>query len=311
MSLVAMSELLADAKRGGYAVCYCESWNLESIQAVLEAAEEEHSPIIAGFNGGFLRHPGRTRAENLAFYAGFGLAIREARIPVAFILNETPDFAQIEEALDLGFNAIMVENEGFAIGEYLPLVKRVVTLAHRRGASVEAQVGHLADASGNGNPEPTSPEVAQAFVEETGIDALSVAVGNVHILTQGKAELDLEALATLGRSVRVPLVLHGGTGIPLEMAERCVRLGVAKVNFGTALKQVYLAAVREKLANYREPMSPHPFLGMGGPNDVLVAAKNAVKSKVKELLRAFASAGKTARKSQPILGIKDQGIARN
>ena len=166
--MVPMSKLLADAKRGGYAVCYCEAWSFESFQAVVEAAEEERSPIIAGFNGGFLMHPGRKRAENLSFYAGLGLSLEKARVPAALLLNELKSLDQIEEAIDLGFNAVMVENEGFALDEYRHLVKKVVAKAHRSGVSVEAQVGHLADASSNGRAEPTSPAPARAFVEETG-----------------------------------------------------------------------------------------------------------------------------------------------
>jgi ketose-bisphosphate aldolase len=287
-----MVQLLTEARRGNYAVCYCESWSLESFQAVVEAAEEERSPIIAGFNGGFLMHPGRQRPENLAYYAALGLTLERARVPAALIFNESFSLAQIEEAMDLGFNAVMVENEGFAPDDYRCLVRQVVARAHRSGVSVEAQVGHLADASADGHAEPTTPEAARVFVEETEIDALGVAVGNVHILTRGNRPLDLEALAEIAKAVSVPLVLHGGTGIPLEDAGRCVKLGVAKVNFGTGLKQAYLAALREKLARYREPMSPHPFIGMGGDDDILMAAREAVKLKCQELLRAYGSAGK-------------------
>jgi ketose-bisphosphate aldolase len=295
--MVSMSKLLADAKQGGYAVCYCESWSFESFQAVVEAAEEEHSPIIAGFNGGFLMHPGRKHAENLNYYAGLGLTVGKSRVPTALLLNESRSLDQIKEAIDLGFNAVMVENDGFALDEYRRLVKKVVARAHQNGVAVEAQVGHLADASSNGHAEPTSPERARDFVEETGIDALGVAVGNVHILTEGHMPLDLEALEEIGEAVPVPLVLHGGTGIPLADAGRSVKLGVAKVNYGTALKQAYLAALREKLTAYREPMSPHPFIGMGGENDILVAGREAVKAKCQELLRAWGSSGKANNRS--------------
>jgi ketose-bisphosphate aldolase len=292
MPLVSMVQLLTEARRGNYAVCYCEAWSLESFQAVVEAAEEECSPIVTGFNGGFLMHSGRKRAENLAYYAGIGLTLARTRIPAALLFNESANLAQMEEAIDLGFNAVMVENEGFELDDYRRLVRQVVAKAHGSGVSVEAQVGHLADASANGHAEPTTPEAARAFVEATGIDALGVAVGNVHIMTKGNAPLDFAALAKIARAVSVPLVLHGGTGIPLEDGWRAVQLGVAKVNFGTGLKQAYLAALREKLARYREPMSPHPFVGMGGEDDLLVAGREAVKLKCRELLRAYGSAGK-------------------
>jgi ketose-bisphosphate aldolase len=292
MALVSMDELLVEARRGGYAVCYCEAWNLESFEAVLDAAKETESPVIAGFNGGFLIHSERSRAENLACYAGMGAALRESPAPAAFLLNETDDFAQIKRAIDLGFNAVMVDNEHLNIQHYQPLVKRVVEFAHRAGVTVEAAVGRLADGTGQARAESTDPILARNFVEETGIDALGVAVGNVHILTRGEAELDLEALERISELVPVPLVLHGGTSIPLDQAAAYIRCGVAKINFGTMLKQAFLEAIRQKLVGYREPMNPHPFLGMGGNDDVLMAGRNAVKQKVRELLIQCGSAGR-------------------
>jgi fructose-bisphosphate aldolase, class II len=179
-----MTHLLAEARGGGYAVCYCEAWNLESLQAVVEAGEEAESPVIAGFNGGFLCHPERSKPENLAYYAGMVLALRQASVPVTFLLNETDDFSQIEQGIRMGFNAVMVENERLGPEEYRALVRRTVRLAHAAGASVEAAVGRLPDASGEnrGNAETTDPGTARAFVEDMGIDALGVSVGNVHIL---------------------------------------------------------------------------------------------------------------------------------
>ncbi len=294
MPLVSMKRILADAERRGYAVCYCEAWNIESLQAVLEAAEEAQSPVITGFNGGFLMHPSRSKPEALSFYAGMGQALAATTVPLAFLLNETDDFQQISQGIKAGFNAIMVENERLKRGQYLALVKKVVRLAHARNACVEAQIGHLPNGLEGlrSSGEITDPEVAKKFVEETGIDALGVSIGNVHILTCGKASIDLEALRQIHRVVKVPLVVHGGTGFPPELAKEVIGLGVAKLNFGTALKQVYLATVQEKLSAYREPLSPHPFVGMGGPEDIMVAGREAVKRKVKDLLSAYGSAGK-------------------
>lgn len=292
MALISMREMLERARAGGYAVTYCESWNLESFQAVVEAAEEERAPFIAGFNGGFLGHSGRAKPEDLRHYGCLVSVLETCTVPAAFLLNESDDFAQIERSIELGFNSVMVENERLRLDAYRDLVKRVVQCAHQRGASVEAQVGLLPNGSGNGHGEATDPAAARAFVNETGIDALGVAVGNVHILTQGKSPIDEAALGRIRDAVRVPLVLHGGTGIPLDLAPNLVRLGVAKMNFGTTLKQAYLEAVRESLAAYRVPMSPHPFLGMGGPQDILVAGRAAVKSKARELIRVFGGTGK-------------------
>ncbi len=286
-----MSQLLTDAVRRGCAVCYCESWNLESLQAVIQAAAELQSPVIVGFNGGFLKHPSRAQPENLAYYAGMRLAVQESEVPAAFLLNETDSLSQIERAIELGFNAVMVESPGLEMDEYRQLVKKVVALAHPKDVSVEAQVGHLPNGSDRLNGQITDPALARAFVKETGIDALGVSVGNVHVLTRGKATIDIAALRRIRTEVKIPLVIHGGTGFPPEHAEVAISLGVAKFNFGTILKQVYLAAIREKLAAYQEPMSPHEFLGMGGAQDILVAGRDAVKLKVKELMQAYGFAG--------------------
>lgn len=290
MPLVPMAELLANARRNGYAVCYCESWNLESLQAVLEAAEELGSPVAVGFNGGFLRHPARCRPENLAYYAGLGLAVRQASVPVSFLLNETEDLGQIEQGIDLGFNAVMVESHNLGLEEYCQLVKKVVALAHNRDVFVEAQVGRLPEGNNQGG-QMTDPGLAQRFVEETQIDALAVSIGNVHVLTRGSAAVHFDVLRKIRSRVRVPLVVHGGSGFPPESAGEAIRFGVAKFNFGTVLKQTYLAALSDRLAAYGEPMNPHLFLGMGGEQDIMVAARNAVKLKVRELINVYGFAG--------------------
>jgi fructose-bisphosphate aldolase, class II len=296
MPLASMVQLLADAWRGGYAVCYCESWNLESVQAVIEAAEELNSPAIVGFNGGFLMHASRSKPENLAFYAGMRLAVCQSRVPIAFLLNETDNLSQIALGLELGFNAVMVESHRMELEEYRELVKRVVAMAHAKDAFVEGQIGALPDGwegCDRSGGHITDPSLAKSFVKETGIDALSVSIGNVHVLTSGKAPVNMEALQRIRAQVEVPLVVHGGTGFPSECVADVIKLGVAKFNFGTALKQAYLAAVREKLARYREPMNPHLFLGMGGAEDLMVAGKEAVKQKVKELIQQYGFAGKS------------------
>ena len=294
MPIVTMTQLLADARKGGYIVCYCESWNLESLQAVLEAAEESRSPIIAGFNGGFLLQSLRAHPENLALYAGMGLARRDISVPVAFLLNETDDFEQIKRGIDLGFNAVMVESETLSLDEYRQLVKAVVRVAHLKHVSVEAQIGQLRDArlGAGSRAEITDPRLARMFVEETGVDALGVSIGNVHVMTEGKATIDLEALRGIAAEVKVPLVLHGGSGFPPELVREVAALGVAKINFGTVLKQAYLASTAKAMNRYKESRNPHAFLGMGGEQDILVAAREGVKAKVKELLRWYGSAGK-------------------
>ncbi len=294
MPLASLSDMLADAQRQGYAVPYTESWNQESLEAVIDAAEESHSPIIAGFNGGFLRHSTRQKAENLAYYTGFCQALNMAKVPVAFILNESDDLAQIRAAIELGFNAVMPENEGLEVEDYRKLVKAVVRIAKPRGVWVEAQIGLLpaGHADHNGSGSMTDPDLAAEFVADTGIDALAISIGNVHILTEGKATIDLEAVRRIREKVSVPLVVHGGTSLTAESLRDLVKLGVAKVNFGTVLKQAYLEAVRQSLAKYHAPMSPHEFLGKGGPQDIMAAGREAVKREVLRLIEMCGAKGR-------------------
>jgi len=308
MPLVPFTDLLLAAQRGGYAVCYSESWDLESFKAVVEAAEECSAPLIAGFNGSFLRHPGRSQPERLTFYAALRFALERCRAPAAFLLNESDDLEQMREAIDLGFTAVMPENEGLPLARYRELVGAVVQYAHPRGVAVEAQLGtlplggHLDEHPG----ELTDPDLARAFVEETGVDALAVSIGNVHILTRGTAALDFASLGSIHEKVDVPLVIHGGSGLPPESISMLIGLGVAKLNYGTVLKQAYLAALADALPRYSFPMSPHEFLGMGGSSDILIAAREAVKTKAKDLLALSDSAGRAdTRKQAPSVPSRD------
>ena len=298
MPLESMAGLLLDARRRNYAVCYCEAWNIESFEGALEAAEETDSPIIAGFNGGFLMHPQRAKPENLALYASLGQALSAVSVPVAFLLNETDDLAQIRYGIELGFNSVMVEGDHLSAAEYQRVVKDTVQIGHSRGVSVEAQVGRLPYRGDRGElqGEMTDPAVAKRFVQETEVDALGISIGNVHVLTKGRASIDFESLARIHDLIEIPLVIHGGTGFPLQLAAEAIRFGVAKFNFGTLLKQAYLQAIDKGLKNYSAGSDPHPFLGMGGKKDIMIAGKEAVKKKVKELLAATGSAGKAARR---------------
>jgi fructose/tagatose bisphosphate aldolase len=293
MPVTPLSVMLAEARSGAYALSYAESWNLESLQAVIDAAEKHRSPIIAGFNGGFLRHAARKKPENLAYYACFRKALERAKVSVAFLLNESDSLEQIREGIDLGFNAVMPESENLGIDDYRDLVNAVVAIARPRGVWVEAQFGTLpVGVERNGHGMITDPDLAAEFVEDTGIDALAVSVGNVHILTEGQATVNLDILRRIRERVSVPLVIHGGTSLAPGTVREMTRLGVAKVNFGTVLKQAYLEAVRTSLAKYHVPSSPHEFLGIGGPEDVMTAGREAVERGVERLIEVCGSKGR-------------------
>ncbi len=281
------------AVQGGYAVGYFESWNLESLQGVVDAAEATRSPIVLGFNGDFLSRPDRRAAERLSWYAALGReAAASASVPCALIFNECPRDDWVRQAIDLGFNLVMPADPDAAAEEQVRRVAALAALAHERGAAVEGEVGELPCGAHGGAPrggDATDPAAAEAFVAATGVDLLAVSVGNIHISVDGTRALDLERLAAIRRRVPVPLVLHGGTGIDPGSLRAAVGLGVAKVNYGTYLKQRYLAAVRAALAT--ECPDPHQLLGIGGDADVLAAGRRAVRDAVLERIGLLGCCG--------------------
>ena len=296
MPLVSIPQLMSACQAGSYAVGYFESWNLESLQGVLDAAEQTRSPVIVGFNGEFLSHAGRLASERLALYGALGRAAAEsATVPCGFIFNECPDDAWVLAAVDAGFNLVMPADPSCSYEEYAQRVKRIVAHARERSVAVEAELGELpCGASGSIESEGqfTDPHDAERFVRETGVDLLAVSVGNVHIQMTGESELDLERLAAIRARVPVPLVLHGGTGITRRSLQAAIGLGVAKVNYGTYLKQHYLRVLRERLVAGDPSANPHELLGMGGPSDLLVAGRIAVRDAVLERITTLGCCGR-------------------
>lgn len=296
MPLVPVSQLLEDCRRRKYALGYFESWNLESLQGVLDAAEQTRSPVIIGFNGEFLSRPERRAAERLALYGALGKAAAEsATVPCGLIFNECPADDWVLAATEVGFNLVMPADPTCAYDDYLQRVKRIVTHAHARQVAVEAELGELPcglEPASHVTSEYTDPERAAHFVSETGVDLLAVSAGNIHILVDGQRDLDLTQLETLRATISVPLVLHGGSGISDTSLAAAVRMGVAKVNYGTYLKQRYLAAVRAALAAAAEVTNPHELLGIGGEHDLLVAGRLAVREAVLERIELLDCCGK-------------------
>jgi len=294
MPLEPVGEMMRRAGDGGYAVGYFESWNLESLQGVIDAAEETRSPIIIGFNGEFLSRPGRLATERISCYGALGKAAAQAAsVPCGLIFNECAHDDSVRLAIDSGFNLVMPDDPEAPYDERVGRVAELARYAHRRGVAVEAEVGEL-PCGASGQVEEggamTDPEAAARFIRATGIDLLSISIGNVHILVQGERGLDLERLAEIRKRVNVPLGLHGGTGIKAQSLRQAISMGVTKVAYGTYLKQRYLAAVRAALE--ADESNPHKLLGCGGQEDVMVAGRLAVRDAVLERIELLGCCGK-------------------
>jgi ketose-bisphosphate aldolase len=289
MSLEPIGQIMRAARAQQYAVGYFESWNLDSLQGVIEAAERTRSPVIIGFNGEFLSERANATTDDVRLYAKLGRAAAEqARVPCGFIFNECSRDAWLEQAITSGFNLIMPAGSGPTLEDYQRRVKRLAVLAHARDVAIEAEVGELPSEEGPG--VQSDPQVAAKFVAATGVDLLCVSVGNEEIKLKGRAPLDLDRLEAIHKTVGVPLVLHGGSGIEDESLKQAIRLGVKKVNFGTYMKQIYLRALRVVLAS-DEP-NPHALLGGGGETDILVVGRKTIRDAVLERIELLGCCGK-------------------
>ncbi|MCX7668136.1 MAG: class II fructose-bisphosphate aldolase, partial [Atribacterota bacterium] len=181
--------------------------------------------------------------------------------------------------------------------EVMTLIKRTVDVAHCSGVYVEGEVGHLPTAPGEtrmAQPAVLSdPEEAVRFVQETGVDALSISVGNVHLLEKGKARLNHDLIESIGKAVKIPLALHGGTGIDEGDMKTAISLGVSKINVGTVLKRVFLESLVGSLSSPEvEHTNVHDLLGKGGKKDILARARMRTAEEVARFITLFGSAGR-------------------
>jgi fructose-bisphosphate aldolase, class II len=244
MALVSGREVLSAARAGGYAVPAFNIFNLEMLQAAFRAAEVERSPVIVQVS------PRSVAYAGLHPLAALATALAE-RVPVPIVLHldHGPGLAECRAALDEGFTSVMYDGADLPYTENVSHTRDVVAAAHVRGAAAEAELGQVGHASHEHLPaELTDPEEAGRFAEETGVDALAVAIGTVHGMTETGAVLDVERIADLARHVDAALVMHGSSGVDDETLARAVAAGIRKVNLSTALQRVFMDTLRQSAA---------------------------------------------------------------
>jgi ketose-bisphosphate aldolase len=298
MPLVSLTSLLDRARQGGYGVGYFEAWDGYSLEAVLEAAEEESASVILGF-GCMMAYSSWLDRGGIELLAGIGRAVAaRARVPVALLLNEAQTYEQAVRGMEAGFNAVMLDTSAWPSSKALEAVARLTREAHARGVAVEAELGRLPDAGEAGIDGSaatlTDPDAAAEFVEQSGVDCLAVSIGNVHLLADGLAPVDLGRLEAIHRRVSVPLVIHGGSSFPPEAVPRAIVCGVAKFNVGTVLKTTFLDAVQEEMGRWHHRPNVHELLGSHGEGDFLLAGQWAMKAKVRELIRLYGGTDRAA-----------------
>ena len=277
MTLVNLATVLADARRAGRGLAAFNVIQIEHAEAYAAAADHCGLPVVMQISENCVRYHGA-----LAPIADATLAIgRACGQPVVVHLDHAEDVTLVEEAVRLGLTSVMYDGSRLSDDANRATTRRIAELCHASGVSVEAELGEIGGKDGVHAPGVrTDPTDAAGFVAETGVDALAVAVGSSHAMTDRTAQLDTGLIATLRDSVPVPLVLHGSSGVPDDGLVAAVRAGMTKVNIATHLNQVFTRAMLERLEQ-SPTVDTRQYLG---------AARAAVADEAGRLMRLLADA---------------------
>lgn len=281
MPLVSMKEMMIKGKQEGYAIGQFNLNNLEFTQAILQAAEEEKSPVICGVSEGAARYMGGfTTVVHMVkgLMHDYGITV-----PVAIHLDHGSSFEKCKEAIDAGFTSVMIDASHHPFEENVEITRKVVEYAHAKGVSVEAELGIVGGQEDDIIAEGViyaDPKECQMLVEQTGIDCLAPALGSVHGPYKGEPNLGFSEMEEISQLCDVPLVLHGGTGIPVKDIKRAVSLGTSKINVNTESQIAATKAIREKLASDPDVYDPRKYL---------TPARDAIKATVIGKMRDFGS----------------------
>jgi len=285
--LVSVTEMLQKARKEKYAVGQFNINNLEWTKAILLTAEENKSPVILGVSEGAGKYMGGFKTV-VGMVNGLleGLKIT---VPVALHLDHG-SYDGAHAAMEAGFSSIMFDGSHYAIDENVAKTTELVNLAHSKGVSLEAEVGSIGGEEDGvvGAGEVADPNECK-MIADLGIDILAAGIGNIHgKYPENWQGLNFDVLAEISEiTAPMPLVLHGGTGIPEEMIKKAISLGVSKINVNTECQLAFAAATRKYVEEGKD------LQGKGfDPRKLLAPGFEAIKATVKEKMELFGSVGK-------------------
>jgi fructose-bisphosphate aldolase, class II len=286
MPLVSAKQIVLKALHEKYAVGHFNINNLEFAQAILLAAQEEKSPVILAVSPGYIPYLGGLSVVSSMVKA----LVKELNIsvPVALHLDHGSSFSMCIEAMNVGFSSVMIDASHFPLEKNIEITKKVVDVARVLGVSVEGELGRIGGREDEliVNEEDASfaiPEECDYYVKETQIDFLAPALGSVHGPYKGQPNLSFNRMEEIQHLTGVPLVLHGGSGIPLHDIKRAISLGTAKINVNTENQISATLAVRQFLKENPESYDPRDYLSL---------ARDAAKNTVINKMREFGCSGK-------------------
>lgn len=287
MNLVSMKAMLEKAKAEKYAVGQFNINNLEWTKSILSACEEMNSPVILGVSEGAARYMGGYKTV-VGMVKGM-LEDLNITVDVAIHLDHGSSFESCKKAIDAGFTSVMIDGSHHPLPENIRMTKEVVDYAHEHGVSVEAELGTIGgqedDVVGKGIIYADVNECVE-LVKKTAVDFLAPALGSVHGPYKGEPKLGFKEMEEIKNATNVPLVLHGGTGIPDDMIKRAISCGTTKINVNTECQMAFTRALRALLAADEKVYDPRKVIG---------PASKAIYEAVKEKIAVFGSAGKAAK----------------
>ncbi|MDI9481307.1 MAG: class II fructose-1,6-bisphosphate aldolase [Syntrophomonadaceae bacterium] len=280
--LVSVHELLLKADQKGYAVGAFNANNMEIIQAIVEAAELEQSPVIMQASQGAINYAGLEYITQMVT-----IAAQQATIPVALHLDHGTDFSQVVRCIRSGFTSVMYDGSKLPLEENIAVTKQVLAMSRPIGVSVEAELGTIGGTEDNVHVDQrdalfTNPEEARYFVEQTGVDSLAIAIGTAHGRYQGEPQLDFARLQRIKDLVKIPLVLHGSSGVPDDAIRQAIELGIRKVNIDTNIREAFVGEMRRIIEEKPDEIDPRKILG---------PARQATVEIIREKIRVFGSSG--------------------
>ena len=240
MTLATLADVLGPAKSGGYAVAGLVTLGWEDMRAFVAAAEAENCSVILQAGPGCRAHTPLPILGKMFRYLAEG-----ASVPVVAHLDHGYTKEECELAIDSGFTSVMFDGSKLALANNIYQTSEIVELAHRAGVSCEGEIGFVGYANG-ANSAGTDPAEAEQFARETGVDAMAISVGNVHLQQDKEGGLDEARIAQIQQLTDVPLVIHGGSGVPVAQRKKLAReTNICKYNIGTELRMAFGTAMRD------------------------------------------------------------------
>ena len=289
--LVSLKELMEDAEKGGYAVGAFNVSNLESLMAIMQAAEETGRGVILNYAEVHAPFLSMEQAALIMLDAA-----KKAKVPVCVHLDHGSSMESCIQAIWLGFTSVMLDASAEDYETNVRETKEIVRLAHSVGVTVEAELGHIFSSDMGLAESPkeaetlesfdsaedvyTDPATAKDFVERTGVDVLAIAFGTTHGIYTKKPKLDLERITKIKDAVDIPFVMHGGSGLSKEEFQTAIRNGIRKINYYTYMTLAGGRAVKEAL----DQKSPDENVFF---HDIPMIAVEAMKENVKEAIQVF------------------------